>query len=140
MRVLHEGEEKMNKVILMGRLTKDPEVRYSQAETPLAIARYSVAVRNRYSKNSENNTEFISIVAFGKQGEFVEKYFKKGDMISLSGRIHQDTWEDAEHVKHSRFEVIVEDQYFVGNKSRNADTEVRASESQIAIADEDLPY
>ena len=66
----------MNKVILMGRLTRDPDVRYSQGENPTAVARYSLAVDRRFSKNEENSTDFINIVAFGKAGEFAEKYLK----------------------------------------------------------------
>ena len=68
----------MNKVILMGRLTRDPDVRYSQGENSTAVARYSLAVDRRFSRNDENSTDFINIVAFGKAGEFAEKYLKKG--------------------------------------------------------------
>ena len=78
----------MNKVILMGRLTRDPEVRYSSGDNSTAIARYSLAVDRRFSRNNEeNNTDFINIVAFGKAGEFAEKYFRKGTKVLVTGRI-----------------------------------------------------
>ena len=79
----------MNKVILMGRLTRDPEVRYSQSDNTLAVARYTLAVDRRSSKKdaNEQNADFISIVAFGKSGEFAEKYLRKGMKICVSGRI-----------------------------------------------------
>ena len=80
----------MNKVILMGRLTRDPEVRYSQAAEPLAIARYTLAVDRRFKSRSESGNEqtadFISCVAFGKQGEFAEKYLKKGTKIAVAAK------------------------------------------------------
>jgi len=78
----------MNKVILMGRLTRDPEVRYSQGDQPLAIARYSVAVDRRGRNSQDGQTaDFINCVAFGRQGEFAEKYLHKGTKIALTGRI-----------------------------------------------------
>ena len=73
----------MNKVILMGRLTRDPAVRYSQGAEPLAIARYSLAVNKRFKRQGEPDADFIPCVAFGKQGEFAEKYFRKGQMVSV---------------------------------------------------------
>ena len=74
----------MNKVILMGRLTKDPEVRYAQGSEPLAVARYTLAVNRRFKRQGEQDADFIGCVAFGKAGEFAEKYFKKGQMITGS--------------------------------------------------------
>lgn len=77
----------MNKSILMGRLTRDPEVRYSQGAEPMAIARYSLAVNRRFKRQGEQDADFIPCVAFGKQGEFAEKYLTKGQMISAVGRL-----------------------------------------------------
>ena len=78
----------MNKVILMGRLTRDPEVRYAQGENAMAIARFSLAVDRRRQNNSDGQTaDFINIVAFGRLGEFAEKYLHKGTKVALSGRI-----------------------------------------------------
>ena len=139
----------MNKVILMGRLTKDPEVRYSQSETPIAIVNYRIAVRSNYSRNSDRGTEFINVVAFGKDGEFAAKYFKKGNMIIVEGRIHEDNWEDAEHMRHSRFEIVVENQHFAGNKvAGEISAHNEAIENEVAtthvveskLLDDDLPY
>lgn len=76
----------MNKVILMGRLTKDPEVRYAQGSEPLAVARYTLAVNRRFKRQGEQDADFIGCVAFGKAGEFAEKYFKKGQMVGVVGR------------------------------------------------------
>ena len=83
----------MNKVILMGRLTRDPEVRYSQGENPLAIARYTLAVDRRIKgSGSEQSADFIGCVAFGKSGEFAEKYFHKGTKVAISGRIQTGSY------------------------------------------------
>ena len=129
----------MNKVVLMGRLTRDPEVRYSQSESSTKVVRYSLAVKNSYSKS--NDTDFIDIVAFGNQAGFAEKYLKKGNLITISGRLYQDKWEDAEHNKHSKLEVIVENQEIAdNNNSKRAEAEVQASQNQVAISDDALPY
>ena len=77
----------MNKVILIGRLTKDPDVRYSQGNEPIAVARYSLAVHKRFKKEGEQDADFINCIALGKNGEFAEKFLKKGMQISIVGRI-----------------------------------------------------
>jgi single-strand DNA-binding protein len=82
----------MNKVILMGRLTKDPNIRYSQGENNLAIARYTLAVDRRFKKESDQTADFISCVAFGKQAEFAEKYLKQGIKIAITGRIQTGSY------------------------------------------------
>ena len=111
----------MNKVILMGRLTRDPEVRYSQAAEPLAIARYSLAVDRRFKSRSENGNEqtadFISCVAFGKQGEFAEKYLKKGTKIAITGRIQTGSYTNKDGNKVYTTEVVVEEQEFAESKN-----------------------
>ena len=107
----------MNKVILMGRLTRDPEVRYSQSATPVAVARYGIAVRRQYVKPGEPDVDFFNIVAFGKAGEFAERYFRKGQMVAVSGRLQVNTWEDAQKVKHTSVDVVVEEQHFAESKS-----------------------
>ena len=90
----------MNKAILMGRLTRDPEVRYSQGESPMAIARYTLAVDRRFNRNGDENTaDFISCVAFGKAGEFAEKYFRKGTKIAVTGRIQTGSYTNKDGVK-----------------------------------------
>ena len=109
----------MNKVILIGRLTRDPEIRYSQSGEPLAIARYTVAVNRRTRRENEPEADFIPCVSFGKQAEFMEKYFKKGMQIGITGRLSIRSWDDPQtNQRRWQTEVIVEDQEFT--ESRNA--------------------
>lgn len=111
----------MNKVILMGRLTRDPEVRYSQAAEPMAIARYTLAVDRRFSRrdsqNNEQTADFIPCVAFGKSGEFAEKYFKQGTKVVVTGRIQTGSYTNKEGNRVYTTEVIVEDQEFAESKN-----------------------
>lgn len=107
----------MNKVILMGRLTRDPEVRYSQGNEPLAVARYSLAINRRFKRQGEPEADFINCVAFGKAGEFAERYFRKGQMISIVGRLQVRSWDDQEGKKRWSTDVVVEEQYFAESKS-----------------------
>ena len=111
----------MNKVILMGRLTRDPEVRYSQGETPLAIARYSLAVDRRQNRNNPDGqtADFINCVAFGRQGEFAEKYFHKGIKIAVTGRIQTGSYTNKDGVKVYTTEVVVEEQEFAESRAAN---------------------
>ena len=106
----------MNKVILMGRLTRDPEIRYKQDAEPMAIARYSLAVERRFKREGEQKADFIPCVAFGKQGEFAERYFRKGQMVSVVGRLQVRNWNDNEGKKRVTTEVVVEEQYFAESK------------------------
>lgn len=108
----------MNKVILMGRLTRDPEVRYSQGDAPLAIARYSLAVdrRNRNSQDGQT-ADFINCVAFGRAAEFAEKYFRKGIKIAITGRIQTGNYTNKDGVKVYTTEVVVEEQEFAESKA-----------------------
>lgn len=140
----------MNKVILMGRLTRDPEVRYSQGAEPLAIARYSLAVNKRFKRQGEAEADFIPCVAFGKQGEFAEKYFGKGQMISVVGRLQVRNWEDNEGKKRTTTEVVVEEQYFAEGKEKTLNEAVKEKKPiekeegiypiDENIEDEDLPF
>ena len=82
----------MNKVILLGRLARDPEVRYSQGGNPMTVARYTLAVDRRFKKDGEESADFIGCVAFGKQGEFAEKYLHKGTKIILTGRMQTGSY------------------------------------------------
>lgn len=108
----------MNKVILMGRLTRDPEVRYSQGDSAMAIARYTLAVDRRFSRNNEDQTaDFIGCVAFGKSGEFAEKYFRKGTKIIVTGRIQTGSYTNKDGVKVYTTEVVAEDQEFAESKN-----------------------
>ena len=102
----------MNKVILMGRLTRDPEVRYSAGENALAIARYTLAVDRRFRRDGEANADFINCVAFGRNGEFAEKYLHKGTKILAEGRIQTGSYTNKDGVKVYTTEVVVENQEF----------------------------
>ena len=106
----------MNKVILMGRLTRDPEVRYSQSSEPVAVARYTLAVNRRFKRKDEPEADFIPCVALGKSGEFAEKYFRKGQLVGVIGRLQVRSWEDNEGKKRWSTDVIAEEQYFAEGK------------------------
>ena len=125
----------MNKTILMGRLTRDPEVRYAANDSGMAIVRYTLAVDRRRTGNDGQSADFINCVAFGKTGEFAEKYFRKGTKILISGRIqtgsytnqeNQRSYQDKDGKTVYTTEVIVEDQEFAESK--------RASEEAAASA------
>ena len=107
----------MNKVILMGRLVKEPEVRYSQGAEPMAVARYTLAVNRRFKRQGEPDADFIGCVAFGKAGEFAEKYFRKGQMVSVIGRLQVRSWDDQNGQKRWSTDVVIEEQYFAESKS-----------------------
>lgn len=109
----------MNKVILMGRLTKDPEVRYSQGGAePVCIARYTLAVNRRFKREGEPDADFINCVAFTKQGEFAEKFFKKGMLVAVTGRLQIRTFDDPQtNQRKWMTEIILEDQYFAESKA-----------------------
>lgn len=106
----------MNKVTLIGRLTKDPEVRYSQGENTTAIARYSLAVDRRYKREGELDADFINCVAFSKQGEFAEKYLRKGMKIAISGRIQTGSYTDKDGRKVYTTDIVVEEHFFCESK------------------------
>ncbi len=106
----------MNKVILMGRLTRDPEVRYTQANNTL-VASFSLAVNRRFVRpGEERQADFINIVAWSKLGEFCSKYFKKGQQVGVIGRIQTRTWDDDQGQKHYITEVVAEEAYFADSK------------------------
>ena len=108
----------MNKVILMGRLTRDPEVRYSQTDSNMAIARFSLAVDRRFKKQGDTVTaDFFNCTAFGKQGEFVEKYLKQGTKIVVTGRIQNDNYTNKEGQKVYSVQIMVEEMEFAESKA-----------------------
>ena len=110
----------MNKVILMGRLTRDPEVRYSQGDNAMAVARYTLAVDRRVSRNNQNGeptADFIQCVAFGRSGEFAEKYFRKGMKVVVTGRIQTGSYTNKDGQKVYTTDVVVEDQEFAESKA-----------------------
>lgn len=137
----------MNKIILQGRLTREPEVKYSQGAEPLAVVRFSIAVPRRTKKNGEQEADFINCVAFGKTGEFTSKYFKKGQQILISGRLSVNPYTDKDGNKRTSTEVIVEEQHFCGSKADNPQGQAQPQNSggnfyQVDnnIDDDNLPF
>ena len=147
----------MNKVILMGRLAREPEVRYSQGGEPIAVARYTLAVNRRFKRKDELEADFIPCVAFGKAGEFAEKHFKKGQMVSVVGRLQVRSWDDNEGKKRWSTDVIVEEQYFAESKAAAEQSRPAAAPNKPAkqmglaeqegfypidesVEDDDLPF
>ena len=110
----------MNKVILMGRLTRDPDVKYTAGDNPMAIARYTLAVDRRFKKENEATADFISCVAFGKAAEFAKKYFRQGIRIVVSGRIQTGSYTNRDGNKVYTTDVVVEEQEFAESKNNAA--------------------
>lgn len=106
----------MNKVILMGRLTREPEVRYSGGDNSMAVARYTLAVDRRFKKDGEQSADFISCVCFGKAGEFAEKYLRQGTKITIAGRIQTGSYTNRDGQKMYTTDVVVEEQEFTESK------------------------
>lgn len=137
----------MNKVILQGRLTKDPEVRYTQGAEPLAIVRFGIAVNRRFKREGEAEADFINCVAFGKTGEFTSKYFKKGQQILISGRLSVNPYTDKDGNKRISTEVVVEEQHFCGSKAENQQANQQQNNNDnsfyhvdSSIDDDNLPF
>lgn len=111
----------MNKVILMGRLTRDPEVRYSQGEQSTAVARYTLAVDRRFKREGDQQTaDFINCVAFGRQGEFAEKYLRKGIKIAITGRIQTGSYTNKDGQRVYTTDVVAENVEFAESKNASA--------------------
>ena len=138
----------MNKVILMGRLTRDPEVRYTQGDNAMAIARYSLAVDRRFKRDGEPDADFINCVAFGKSGEFAEKYLKKGTKVAVVGRIQTGSYTNKDGQKVYTTDVVVEEQEFAesknsgsSNNNQSAPTNKNTDFMNIPDGiDEELPF
>lgn len=107
----------MNKVILMGRLARDPEVRYSQGENAMAIARYTLAVDRRRSFNGENSADFISCIAFGRSAEFAEKYLHKGTKVVICGHLQTGSYTNRDGQKVYTTDVVIDEQEFAESKN-----------------------
>ncbi len=128
----------MNKVILMGRLTKDPEVRYTQA-TNTMVTSFILAVNRRFVKQGEERqADFINVVAWNKTAEFVSKYFSKGQQVGVIGRIQTRNYDDEQGVKHYITEVIAEEVYFAGEKKEKSQNNT-TDNFEISNSD-DLPF
>ena len=139
----------MNKVILMGRLTKEPEVRYTQTSNTL-VASFTLAVNRRFVKQGEERqADFINIIAWSKIGEFCSKYFSKGQQVGIIGRLQTRNWEDDQGQKHYITEVIAEEAYFAeGKRNSNTSSDPFAARSGDTVngndfdisSDDDLPF
>lgn len=136
----------MNKVVLVGRLTRDPEVRYSQGDNSMAVARYTVAVDRRFKRDSEPTADFIPCIVFGRSAEFAEKYFRQGMRISVSGRIQTGSYVNKDGKRVYVTEVVVEEQEFAESRAeqnRNPTPELDAGDGFMNIPegiDEELPF
>ena len=139
----------MNKVILMGRLAKDPEVRYSQGNNPMAIARYTLAVERKFKRDGEPNADFINCIAFGKNGEFAEKYLHKGIKILVEGRWQSGNYTNKDGQKVYTNDCVVESCEFAESKNTNQQSEQNnrpqpsnSDDGFMQIPDnmEDLPF
>ena len=123
----------MNKVILMGRLTKDPEVRYTQS-TNTMVTSFTLAVNRRFVKQGEERqADFINIVAWNKTAEFVSKYFSKGQQVGVIGRIQTRNYDNEEGIKHYVTEVIAEEVYFAGEKKEKAQNDTTDESKQRKV-------
>ena len=121
----------MNKVILMGRLTRDPEVRYSTGESSMAIARFGIAVDRRFRRGQDGaEADFFNCTSFGRQAEFVEKYLKKGTKVLLSGRIQNDNYTNRDGQKVSSVQIIAEEIEFAESKNTAGGRSEGPSEAQ----------
>jgi len=118
----------MNKVVLMGRLTRDPDVRWSQGQDPKAVARYTLAVDRRFRREGEQNADFIPCVVFGRGAEFAEKYLHQGTKIVVSGRIQTGSYTNRDGQKVYTTDVIVEEQEFAESKGSTGEARQAASE------------
>lgn len=107
----------MNKVILMGRLTRDPEVRYSQGANATAVCRYTLAVDRRFKREGQPDADFINCTVFGKGAEFAEKYFRQGTKIAVTGSLQQDNYTNKNGEKVYSFQVIIDEQEFAESKN-----------------------
>ena len=136
----------MNKVILLGRLTRDPEVRYSQGENPMCVARYTLAVDRRFRKEGEQSADFINCISFGKTAEFADTYFHQGTKVAISGRIQTGSYTNREGQKVYTTDVVVEEQEFAESKkaSQGGNAEPKPdADGFINIPDgidEELPF
>ena len=136
----------MNKVILMGRLTRDPDVRYTAGDNPTAIGRYTLAVDRRFKREGEATADFINCVAFGKQGEFAEKYFRQGTKVLVTGRIQTGSYTNRDGVKVYTTDVVVEEQEFAESKKEEKKPQKKIEEDENGFMnipegiDEELPF
>ena len=128
----------MNKVILMGRLTRDPEVRYSQGESANAVARYTLAVDRRFKRDGDATADFINCVSFGRAAEFAEKYLRQGVKIAVTGRIQTGSYTNKDGVRVYTTDVVVEEQEFAESKA-SSDSYAASHPQQSAAPAPSMP-
>lgn len=130
----------MNKVILLGRLTRDPETRYTQT-TNTQVTSFTLAVNRRFVKQGEERqADFISCVSWNKTAEFVSKYFKKGQQVGVIGRIQTRNYDDEQGIKHYVTEVIAEEVYFAGDKKDATQNDIQTTDDFEITNSDDLPF
>lgn len=129
----------MNKWIASGRLTRDPEVRYGGANNT-AIARFSLAVDRKYKKDNQPTADFFNCVAFGKTGEFVDKYFKKGTKIVVEGEMQNDNYKDKDGLMHYGTSVVIGSIEFAESKRAENKQEDEYMQTDTDIADDEIPF
>lgn len=137
----------MNKAILIGRLAKDPEIRYTQGNEPMAICRFSIAVDRPYSRDENSpKVDFLNCISFGKRGENIGKYFQKGNKIAITGKIQTGEYTDKQGIKRYTTDIFVDDFEFVESSRNGNETASQQTTSQgFYVADddvdeEDLPF
>lgn len=134
----------MNKTLLIGRTTKDPDIRYTQSEQPMTIARFNLAVGRRFKKDGEQSADFISCVAFGKTAEFIEKYVFKGTKIAVEGRIQTGSYTNNDGNKVYTTDVVVEQVEFAESKTDSKSAAKESNDDFMNVADglddEGLPF
>lgn len=130
----------INKVTLVGRLTKDPEIRHTGGADSLAVAKWSIAVDRRFSKGGDRQADFFDCTAFGKTAEHLEKYWKKGMKMLLIGRLEQSQWRDKEGKPRSSVGITVEEVEFCERKDAAAQEETKTADFVPASVDEDIPF
>lgn len=131
----------MNKCIFMGRLTKDPEIRYTQSEKPVAVVNYTLAVERRYKREGEPSADFINFVAYGTAAEFAEKYLKKGTKLVVTARCQTRTYNNKDNKKVYVTEFIVEEQEFAESKRAAGNEPTTDENGFMQMPDnEDLPF
>ena len=128
----------MNKVTLMGRLTKDPETRYTQTNNT-QVTNFTLAVNRKFVKEGEQQADFINIVSWSKTAEFCSKYFKKGQQVAVIGRIQTRSYDNQEGKKVYVTEVIAEEVYFADSKKESSNLQEENNDFQIT-SDDDLPF
>jgi len=129
----------MNKSMLLGRICKDIELKYTSANNT-AYCKFSFAVNRKFSKDGEKKADFINVTAWGKQAEFIAKYFSKGSQAVVTGRLETNNWEDGEGKKHYETFINLEEIFFAGDKKGDGNSYKEPSVNQSELGDDELPF